>query len=597
MRIRNICAPAALVGLVLLLAWSPVAQTQEATGQDNGVEVLARGPVHEAYAEPTSQRPTASPVVPRQPPEPIAELPPDQKPEGDNVQWMSGYWSWDDDRSDFIWISGFWRVPPPNEQWVPGHWGAANGGWQWTPGFWTVAGQNEVQYLPPPPEPLEAAASVPAPEPTSVFVPGVWVWRDRYFWRPGYWIGYRLGWVWIPAHYAWTPCGYVFVDGHWDYPLRARGLLFAPIYVARGVYSQPDWYYTPRYVVQTDFLFGSLFVRADFGHYYFGDYFDPRYERRGFVPWIDYRIGRVGYDPLYAYYRHRFAEDRNWDRDMRSLYAARFRGDAPRPPQTLVQQTQIVNNITRNNVTNVTNVKNVTVLAPLTQANQNNSVKLTRISQDERLREQKGAQQLHQVAIQRGQVERQMLSKGFAVTKATDKPQAVKLDMPKVAVPHSATGASVKTPPPPPPMAPKAETPHTPMRTDPPLPPVSPKKETTPMPPAPLPKPPVKEPPPMPPVTKPPVKDGPPMPPVTPKKDVIPPTPPPVTPKKDVIPPTPPPMPPVTPKRDVTPPMPPPIPPRTPPPSPPPPPPRKEKDKDTPPIPPKKDGKVLRRIT
>ena len=74
-----------------------------------GVEVLARGPVHEAYAEPTEVRPEASPLITKQPPEPINEWPPDQKPEGDNVQWIPGYWGWDQDQGDYLWVSGFWQ--------------------------------------------------------------------------------------------------------------------------------------------------------------------------------------------------------------------------------------------------------------------------------------------------------------------------------------------------------------------------------------------------------------------------------------------------------------------------------------------------------
>src|SRR5437868_6653533 len=46
-----------------------------------GLEVQARGPVHEAFAEPATQ-PIASPVVSRQPPTPVEELPPEEKPAG-----------------------------------------------------------------------------------------------------------------------------------------------------------------------------------------------------------------------------------------------------------------------------------------------------------------------------------------------------------------------------------------------------------------------------------------------------------------------------------------------------------------------------------
>src|SRR5438132_1306307 len=48
----------------------------------DGVEVLTRGPVHEAFAEPVTGQPEPGPVVPGQPPEAVPELPPDQRPEG-----------------------------------------------------------------------------------------------------------------------------------------------------------------------------------------------------------------------------------------------------------------------------------------------------------------------------------------------------------------------------------------------------------------------------------------------------------------------------------------------------------------------------------
>ena len=107
--------------------------TQDRAAQD-GVEVLARGPVHEAFAEAVTDRPQATPIVPKQPPKPVDELPAEQKPEGENVQWVPGYWNWDDERSDYLWVSGFWRVPPPNRQWLPGSWRQTDGGWQWVSG-------------------------------------------------------------------------------------------------------------------------------------------------------------------------------------------------------------------------------------------------------------------------------------------------------------------------------------------------------------------------------------------------------------------------------------------------------------------------------
>src|SRR3954452_18418812 len=104
------------------------------------VEARPGVPVHEAYAEPSERAPKPTPVIPKEPPKPIEELPPDQKPEGDNVQWVPGYWQWDEDRADFLWVSGFWRNAPPGRAWVPGSWRKAAEGWQWTRGVCAPAG-------------------------------------------------------------------------------------------------------------------------------------------------------------------------------------------------------------------------------------------------------------------------------------------------------------------------------------------------------------------------------------------------------------------------------------------------------------------------
>src|SRR5262245_4188430 len=88
----------ALVGAVLaaLAGAGGGARAQEAPTP--GVEVLARGPVHEAFATPTAEaKPTM--LVNRQPPVPLDELPPEERPEGE-VVWISGYYAWDDDRQD-----------------------------------------------------------------------------------------------------------------------------------------------------------------------------------------------------------------------------------------------------------------------------------------------------------------------------------------------------------------------------------------------------------------------------------------------------------------------------------------------------------------
>src|SRR5437764_764408 len=110
---------ATVLGISALLLVGAAGQTQEATQPTAGVEVLARGPIHEAYADAAATEPQAGPMVPQEPPAVIEELPPDQKPDGENVQWIGGYWSWDEERAEFVWVSGFWRVPPPDQRWTP----------------------------------------------------------------------------------------------------------------------------------------------------------------------------------------------------------------------------------------------------------------------------------------------------------------------------------------------------------------------------------------------------------------------------------------------------------------------------------------------
>jgi hypothetical protein len=423
-----------------------LAQAQPASPNQEGVEVLARGPIHEAFAEPVSSQPQATPIIPKPPPDPLPEVPPDEKPQGEAVQWIPGYWNWDDDRNDFIWVSGFWRAPPPGRQWMPGHWIQVQGGFQWVPGFWAGQDVQEVQFLAPPPEPVEAGPSVPAPAADSVYVAGTWVYRDaRYLWRPGYWVSYRPGWVWIPAHYVWTPVGYVFVDGYWDFELRRRGLLFAPVYVDRRVWIRPGFYYQPRYVVADDFLLGALFVRPRFAHYYFGDYFEPIYARRGFTAWVDFRVGRFGFDPLFSYYRWHNRNDRRWEGDLRGLYVARFNGQAPRPPRTLVQQNTLIQNITVNKTVQVTNVKNVTVLAPLNQVDRS-VVRLEPVSRERRLEAQKTAEHVREVSQQRNRVETQLVATGTPPVRPTDPPRTVKLNLPKSPLVNR-TNESVQPPP------------------------------------------------------------------------------------------------------------------------------------------------------
>jgi hypothetical protein len=322
-----------------------------------GVEVLARGPVHEAFATPTAEAgPTKT--VPKQPPQPIEELPPDEKPEGD-VLWISGYWAWDDDKADFLWVSGIWRTPPPHKRWVPGYWRASGQEWQWVPGFWSETARAEsasqdVTYYPAPPAPPQVAPPGPPPAADTFYVPGSWVWNgEAYAWRAGYWAQVQPGYVWVNAHYVWAPNGFVFVPGYWDLAIAKRGVLFAPVYVDTVVVG-PRFVYRPAYVVSGTVVVDALFVRPSYGHYYFGDYYGPAYRTLGFESCVVY--SRRNYDAIFVYSSWEHRADPGWTSVQLDICLARHAGRAPVPPRTLVQQNLVV----QQNITNVTNVTNIT---------------------------------------------------------------------------------------------------------------------------------------------------------------------------------------------------------------------------------------------
>ena len=344
-RPRGIISPCLVVTwLILLNAFlaggpaqaQPVPPDQSAAGDMQDQQVLTRGPVHEAFAGIITFNPEPGPVVPKAPPEAIEEVPPDQRPEGANVTWIPGYWAWDDERNDFLWISGVWRALPPGREWVPGYWGQTSGGYQWTSGYWADANANdETTYLPPPPATVETGPNIAAPADDYVWTPGCWVWVDgRYAWRPGYWVEVRPDWIWIPACYVYTPHGCVFVDGYWDYSVQRRGVMFAPVYFQAGYYERPHHYYSPSIVISLDIFSDALFCSPRRQHYYFGDYYDTRYEGAGFYASFSFGSRHRGYDPIFTHERWEHRGDRDWERHVETTYRERRENVHDRPART-----------------------------------------------------------------------------------------------------------------------------------------------------------------------------------------------------------------------------------------------------------------------
>lgn len=362
-----------VAGVSIATAQDPLFELPPPTGdltfdtpnnQDN-IEVLARGPIHEAFATATGHEAQPTFVVPRQPPEEIRELPPELTAKDASERpysWIPGYWFWDEERNDFIWISGVWRVEPQGRKWMPGYWVEESDGWRRVTGFWSVAGTEEFNYVQRPPLSLENGPTSPQPSDNQFWVPGVWTQQPQneiavsdpwavntfdtgihppvnleYQWRPGYWNEYRDDYVWVPDHYVSTPSGCVFVTGYWDYVLPARGELYAPIFCPEPVVT-----YQPTCPVQTSNLLIHMFVASNQSCYWFGDYYDVAYRDRGFYPLYDYRRASHRHDPLISYYNvfysRRGLDCRrhldNWNRYYTSNVSLR-------PPRTLSLQVNL----------------------------------------------------------------------------------------------------------------------------------------------------------------------------------------------------------------------------------------------------------------
>ncbi|MGM0491258.1 MAG: hypothetical protein ACQESR_31405, partial [Planctomycetota bacterium] len=297
------CVVVLMTSVALAQPASPAAAPPEGDPSDE-MEAVARGPLHEAFAEVHGKDPKPGILVEREPPEPIEEVPPEHKPEGEDVVWIPGYWAWDVDREDFLWISGVWRKVPSGRSWVPGYWSEAEGSWRWVSGFWSDAEAEELEYLPAPPESIEVGPSSPAPDDTVSYVPGHWEYvDDGYRWHAGYWQPVREDLVWIPGRYVWTPRGCIYRPGYWDFLPSHRGTLFAPVYFHAAVYLQPSYRFTPYYVVEVgpSFLI-HLFVRPGYCHYYFGDYYADHYRQYDIFPWVHAWGHHRHYDPLHALY-------------------------------------------------------------------------------------------------------------------------------------------------------------------------------------------------------------------------------------------------------------------------------------------------------
>ncbi len=388
---RRVLALVALIAAGWNMAICPAAvppPPSEPAASEQGVQVLTRGPVHEAFAGTVVFNPEPGVVVPKAPPSAIEEVPPGERPVGNNVTWIPGYWAWDEERIDFLWVSGTWRALPPGRQWMAGYWGQITDGYQWTSGYWEDSAVAETTYLSAPPATVEDGPNVAAPSADYRWTPGNWIWNvDRFAWGPGYWARGRADWDWSPSHYVWTPRGYIFVSGYWDYPVSRRGSLFAPVYFDSGVYSHAGYAYSPSIAIDLAVFAEALFLRPRYNHYYFGDYYDNSYQQNGYYSAFAYQTSGSGYDPIYSQQRWSHRHDSGWNTSVGVSYQYRRDHISARPPRTWAAQQAVASTASFKQ-------NRMLVATPLAQmaSGKNSSVRYQAVTKGER-----------QVLSQRGQ--------------------------------------------------------------------------------------------------------------------------------------------------------------------------------------------------
>ncbi|MDD4890569.1 MAG: hypothetical protein PHU85_11655, partial [Phycisphaerae bacterium] len=322
-----------------------------------------------------------------------------------------------------------WRLGPPNTYWMPGYWaqvtdvqavgrggvdvrvggvGVHVGGrpqvvetarWEWVSGFWASADAQEIEYLPAPPAPLDLDPPGPPPAADNMWVPGCWYWHEgQYVRRTGYWLRQQPNWVWEPSHYRWTPRGYVFEAGHWDYALDRRGVLFAPVYFPRSVYSRAGYSYSPTIAIDVGVLSANLFTYPRYGHYYFGDYYDDAYLRVGIYPRFESERSDTSSAEIYTYDRwHDGQGDKRWVANQQQEYDHRRADKDLRPARTYRDMETRVAKMPEAQRRNVELARPVQTIAASTAS----PLKFERINNDDRQKIAKQATDVHKFRDER----------------------------------------------------------------------------------------------------------------------------------------------------------------------------------------------------
>lgn len=258
--------------------------------------------------------------------------------------------------------------------------------------------------------------------------------QNRYAWRPGYWMPAQQNWMWIPAHYHWSPRGYVFVDGYYDYSVARRGVLFAPVYFNQSVYSQRGFTYSPAMAISLAVFGNQLFLRPNYNHYYFGDYYGSNYSSGGFYPWFSFNSGRSGYDPFYAQQFWQNRQNRTWATTVQSDFQNRVDHENARPPRTLAAQQALIKS------GDASSAKNLVVATSLDQLakSKDSTLRMQPVTKEEQQTLAKQGQEVQQFGAARQKLEAKSAETSAETPAKNSEPATAKL--PKSPIVAKASG-------------------------------------------------------------------------------------------------------------------------------------------------------------
>ena len=233
--------------------------------------------IHEAFFQETHSN-ILYQAISQQPPANIIEKIPSQT--DPLTIWIPGYWDWDTDQRDFLWVTGVWRKPPPEHLWVPTTWIDSDDNWIRVRGFWKNENLENIAYIRDwIPDNLDEVMSDP-PGDDYFWIHGNWKYTEEqssFIWFDGRWQLFDPNWIYIPAHYVWRPDGYIYIEGYWDWKLDSRGTCFANVSIDPD--NRLDLVFTPSQTVDTlklinrAFLYYPNYLYLFWWHYHFNTSF------------------------------------------------------------------------------------------------------------------------------------------------------------------------------------------------------------------------------------------------------------------------------------------------------------------------------------